>query len=166
MKLLDKKGRLFGIINIMDLLIILVIITIGFVAYTKFIKKPDNAPVAQSNKKQITIVAEAYRQRPSIAASIKEGDTLVAQNKYQTGKILSVSIRDNDYVASDAEGNLIAQKDKAEKTIEVEISCEANVSGPYMDSGGQMLKIGYPYWIKTAEGQIKGFIKEIRLEEE
>ncbi len=163
---MDKKGRLFGIINIMDLLIILIVVATLFVGYTKFIKKTPETPTGTgSNKKEIYIVAEAYRQDANVVASIKEGDTLVAQNKYQPGKIDYVEIRDNDYVATDKEGNLIAAKDSIEKTIEVGITCQANVSGPYIDSGGQMIKVGSIYWIKTSKGQISGFVKEIRLDE-
>ncbi len=165
MKLMDKKGRLFGIVSIMDLLIIIVVIAIGFVGYTKFIKEPSGNSGAQSNKKEIYIVAEAYRQDANVVASIKEGDELVSKNKYQEGKIEYVEIRDNDYVATDKDGNLIAAKNPLEKTIEVGITCQANVSGPYIDSGNQEIKVGLGYYIKTSKGEIHGVVKEIRLDE-
>lgn len=166
MKLVDKKGRLFGIINLIDLLIILIVIAIGFVGYNRFIKKTDETTAGSgSNKKEIYLVAEAYRVEADIAASIQAGDQLVSQNKYQQGEIDYVEIRDNDYVATDKEGNLIAAKDPVEKTIEVGIICQANISGPYIDSGGQMIKVGSNYWIKTSKGQIQGYVKEIRLDE-
>ncbi|MCT4688604.1 DUF4330 domain-containing protein [Vallitalea sp.] len=163
MKIIDKNGKLFGKINIMDIIIILLVIVIGFAVYSKY--KKDSETVVSSTKKDIYIVAEAYSQAPEITESIVEGETLVAQNKYQSGNIDYVEITDDDYVTTTKDGKLIATKDTSRKRIEVGIKCKANINGPYIDSGGQEIKVGLPYWIKTSNGQIKGVVKEIRLEQ-
>ncbi|QUH30143.1 DUF4330 domain-containing protein [Vallitalea guaymasensis] len=164
MKIIDKNGKLFGKINIMDIIIILLVIVIVFAVYSKF-NKNDSGTAVSSTKQDIYIVAEAYSQVPEIAESIVEGETLVAQNKYQPGNIDYVEITDDDYVATTKDGKLVAAKDTSRKTIEVGIKCKANINGPYIDSGGQEIKVGLPYWIKTSNGQIKGVVKEIRLEQ-
>lgn len=164
MKIIDKNGKLFGKINVMDIIIVLLVIVIGVAVINKLNNKGSGTAIS-SAKKDIYIVAEAYSQAPDIAESIVEGEALVAQNKYQPGNIDYVDIRDDDYVATTKDGKLVAAKDSSRKTIEVGINCKANISGPYIDSGGQEIKVGLPYWIKTSNGQIKGLVKEVRLEQ-
>ncbi|MCT4598518.1 MAG: DUF4330 domain-containing protein [Vallitalea sp.] len=165
MKIIDKNGKLFGKVNMLDLVIVLVIIIAGLFIVNKFSINGNDTTVTSSAKKQIYLVAEAYKQAPDVAESIVQGDTLVSQNKYQNGKIDYVNIRDNDYLSTTIDGKLVASKNPLLKTIEVGIKCQGNVNGPYIDSGGQELKVGLPYWIKTSKGQIRGFIKEIKIEE-
>lgn len=163
MKIIDKNGKLFGKFNIIDLVLVLIIIMAVFFVINKF--SDNDTTVNSSTKKQIYLVAEAYKQAPNVVESIVEGDTLVAQNKYQNGTIDYVKIRDNDYLSTTSDGKLVASKNSLHKTIEVGIKCEGNINGPYIDSGGQELKVGLSYWIKTSKGQIRGFIKEIKIEE-
>lgn len=163
MRIIDKNGKLFGKINIMDIIIILLVVLIGVTLYNKLNNSGGSA--AASTKQDIYIVAEAYGQAPDVVDSIKEGDTIVAQNKYQSGNIDYVDIRDDNYVTTTKEGKLIVQKKTEKKTIEVGINCKANVNGPYIDCGGQEIKVGLPYWIKTSKGQIRGLVKEIKLEQ-
>ncbi|GKX30446.1 hypothetical protein SH1V18_29260 [Vallitalea longa] len=163
MRIVDKNGKLFGKINIMDIIIILLVILIGVTLYNKIYNKGDSA--VSSTKQDIYIVAEAYGQAPDVVDSIKQGDKIVAQNIYQSGDIDYVDISDDNYVTTTNEGKLIVQKRTDKKTIEVGINCKANINGPYIDCGGQEIKVGKSYWIKTSKGQIRGFIKEIKLEQ-
>lgn len=163
MRIVDKNGKLFGIINIMDIIIILLVILIGVTFYNKLNNKGDSS--VSSTKHEIYIVAEAHNQAPDITESIKKGDTLVAQNIYQNGEIDYVNITDDNYVTTTKEGKLILEKRTDKKKIEVGINCAANINGPYIESGGQEIKVGKSYWIKTSKGQIRGYIKEIKLEQ-
>ncbi|MCT4542484.1 MAG: DUF4330 domain-containing protein [Vallitalea sp.] len=165
MKIVDKDGKLFGKINIMDIIIILLILVIIVTLANKLNNKDSNNIVTSSSNKEVYIVAEAYSQAPEIVKSIVKGDTLVAQNKYQSGSIDYVEVRDSDFLSTNKKGKLIREKDTSKKVIEVGIKCKANISGPYIDCGGQELKVGLPYWIKTKNGQIQGFIKDIKLEQ-
>lgn len=159
--MINKKGQLFGKINIIDLLICAVILSV--IVFILGAKNNDeaNVTVTPSNKKEIYIVAEAYNLNEEIAKSFIEGDKIVAQNRYQEGTIDQVTITEANYVGTTIDGDLVAQSSPLFKNIEVGISCTVNVNGPYMDIGGQEIKIGNSYWIKTDKAQVAGVIKEI-----
>jgi hypothetical protein len=87
--LLDKKGKLFGKISIVDVLVILLIIAVAGGLYYKFGKSGTVTPFTQTQTVQVTLSLESVNQY--IANNIKEGD--IVQDRVQNitmGKVTSV----------------------------------------------------------------------------
>ncbi len=162
MKVVNKKGKLFGFINVIDLIIILGIVIIGVFLASRL--GNNNTTVTTSAKQKLYIVAEAYKKSPEVVEGFIVDDKIVSQNKYQDGTIDYVTITEANEIVTMADGELVAAKNPLLKDIEVGIRCLANVNGPYMDVGGQEIKVGLNYYIKTDKAEVHGTIKEIRFE--
>lgn len=95
--LLDKKGKLFGKISIVDVLVILIIIAVAGGLYYKFGKSETVTPFTHTQTVQVTLSLESVNQY--IADNIKVGD--VVQDRVQNitmGKVTSVKInKDKSY---------------------------------------------------------------------
>ena len=59
MKIIDKNGKLFGKISILDIIIVAVVLFLGIVAAMNLTKKTD-LPVSVSSELQYTTVIKAY----------------------------------------------------------------------------------------------------------
>ena len=90
MKIIDKKGRLFGLINIIDLLVILLLIALVAVGAKRFGNK---GPVGEVTTKKGVITAEIKDVRDVTANNIKVGDPIYDYDKgTYLGKIASAEV--------------------------------------------------------------------------
>ncbi|MCI5643160.1 MAG: DUF4330 domain-containing protein [Peptoniphilus sp.] len=90
MKIIDKKGRLFGLINIVDLLVIILILAIVAVGVKRFGTK---AAVGEATTKKGIITAEVKDVRDATANNIKAGDKIFDYDKgTYLGKIVTAEV--------------------------------------------------------------------------
>lgn len=90
MKIIDKKGRLFGLLNIVDLLVIILILAIVAVGVKRFGTK---AAVGEAATKKGIITAEVKDVRDATANNIKAGDKIFDYDKgTYLGKIVTVEV--------------------------------------------------------------------------
>ncbi len=160
MKFLDKKGKLFGIINILDLSIILVIIALVFGTYWKFFKL-DNTSVAQEMV-PIKYDVQILGSRKFLPDAIKEGDLLYDKlANGSIGKITKVSIEPAKQVILLLDGSLeekpipnrvdVTLTVEAEGTIhsgyrvnrsyEISVNSTRNFRTKYANADGKIIKI-------------------------
>ena len=90
MKIIDKKGRLFGLINIVDLLIIVLLHALVAVGVKRFGNK---AAVGEATTKKGVIAAEIKDVRDVTAKNVKVGDPIYNYDKGTLiGKILTAEV--------------------------------------------------------------------------
>lgn len=90
MKVIDKKGRLFGLINIVDLLVIILIVALVATGVKRFGSK---STVGEVSTKKGVISAEVKDVRDVTANNIKVGDPIYDYDKgTYLGKIASVDV--------------------------------------------------------------------------
>ena len=90
MKIIDKKGRLFGLINIVDLLIIVLLLALVAVGEKRFGNK---AAVGEATTKKGVITAEIKDVRDVTAKNVKVGDPIYNYDKGTLiGKILTAEV--------------------------------------------------------------------------
>lgn len=90
MKIIDKKGRLFGLINIVDLLIIVLLLALVAVGVKRFGNK---AAVGEATTKKGVITAEIKDVRDVTAKNVKVGDPIYDYDKGTLiGKILTTEV--------------------------------------------------------------------------
>ena len=90
MKIIDKKGRLFGLINIVDLVVIILILALALVGVKRFGSK---AAVGETTTKKGTITAEVKDVRDVTANNIKVGDPIYDYDKGTLiGKIATAEV--------------------------------------------------------------------------
>lgn len=161
--MIDEKGKIFGIINIIDLIVVVVLVLIvGGVAYKTFSSKSLSS---ESNVKEVTVQVRARLKAEEAAKALKPGDKLVAKNTYVNGVIDSVDYTDGDYVVQTAEGGLMLQKHPIWKDVYVTVKGRTDVGGPIIVLGGQEIRIGREYWVKTQQVEMLGEVIDIEIKE-
>lgn len=90
MKIIDKKGRLFGLINIVDLLVIILILALALVGVKRFGSK---GAVGEVTTKKGVITAEIKDVRDVTANNVKVGDPIYDYDKgTYLGKIATAEV--------------------------------------------------------------------------
>jgi len=145
--------------NYIDGIVILIVIAIMVGAYWFFIKDGGEVKIA-SNKVDITFIAEADLISNEALQQLKIGDPLVSSGVFQDATITDIVIQPSSTVEA-VNGELILLESPTTSRILVTISGEANKYGPYIDLGGQELKVGSKYYIKTDIFEAFGQIIEV-----
>lgn len=118
MRLVNEKGRLFGLINIVDLLVLIFIVAICWVAFTKTsIMKKVNV---LENKKQYEAQFFVKGVMPLMAEQLKVGDTLLEDSTNTViGQITDVQITTAKSDVETADGRVVTAENKARNDVVV-----------------------------------------------
>ncbi|NDL66510.1 DUF4330 domain-containing protein [Anaerotalea alkaliphila] len=134
--------------NWVDGLVLLLVLAVGAGGFYFLQQRKASGGGVETGKREIVFLAEAVRVLPEVAASVEIGDRIVALNAIQDGEVVGVEIFDTQREAA-VDGAIVAVSDPNSKTLRVTIRATVNRYGPYMDFGGQEIKVGSSYWIKT-----------------
>jgi len=164
MKLVDEKGKLFGLINVIDLAVILMVLAVGAGVVVKLVLPRFDNVVDRTKDVYVTVIC---RQRPESAAQeLAEniGAALVARNDFSNGKIYSVEIVPASAVGTNADGIAVESEHPYLKDIIVVIKGRADPTAAVFTLGAQEMRIGYTIYVKTQRVEITGTIDDIRFE--
>lgn len=151
MKLIDRKGRLFGKLNIVDLLVAILIA--GFVAvvatrlYSQKLNANGGNPLSQQEEIYVTLYSSLVV--PEIAESLKVGDKLVANNAYTNAEIVSIDVVPAAYVSTNSDGEAVLSEHPLWKDVTVVIKDTINPSSVILKAGNQEVRVGYSFILKT-----------------
>jgi len=151
-----RKGKL----NIVDIFVILGVIAIIILAVWYLFLKDAPVNMADDGSNTITFVAKAYGLEKEAVDKLKIGDSLVALDVYQPGKILDFKVEPSQIVAA-IDGEIVAIDDPTLVDITVTMEVVPNKQKAYMDMGSQQIIVGIPYWIKTQAMHAEGVIISI-----
>jgi hypothetical protein len=146
-------------LNYIDGLIIILVLVVlaGGVWY---LTKDDGEGGITTRKTEVVYKAEAKNVVENALEQIQVGDRLVAMGSFQDAEIIDIEYRDA-YVVEAIEGQLEAIEQAGLKDIIVTIRGKANQYGPYIDLGGQEIKAGSKYYIKTDVFEAYGNVVEV-----
>lgn len=153
------KNRKFNIVDFLLLCLAIVVVIGGYLYFSK-----DAGETIFIGKQKVVFVAEADEINEDISNSIQIGDKLVAMGNYQDGEIIDVQIYDSEEIAA-VDGKIVAYPVEDTKRIVVTIEANVNQYGPYIEFGGQEVKVGAPYWIKTDHMHAYGFVVDVLINE-
>jgi len=129
--IIDKKGKVFGKISIIDILIIAIIVFAGvlFLYYQTANKPIPPPPVGQVGNIRITFISLS---RPDeLAYKIKKGDDVKAMNTEKVyGKVIDVILTDSPYYGYDLDGKVVLSAKPGFKTVTIVVEGR----GRYSDS--------------------------------
>lgn len=166
MKLVDEKGKLFGIINIVDLIVVLLILAIiGAIGY-RLMSNKINANGGNILTKEEDVYVTLYSSliTPEVIDSLKEGDKLVANNAYTEAEIVSVERRPALYVAPNSDGNAVLSEHPLWEDALIVVKEKVNPASVVLKVGGQEVRVGYPYILKTQTVETNCKIRGIESE--
>lgn len=163
--MIDEKGRLFGKINIVDLLVILVIVIAAVVLGMKFLKPGSGGAIgggSTGTHVEYTVLVENVQPEvyESVKAFVDGGDaTLMASGELLDGQVTAVTaVPHEDTVSVDTTDGTVelpADKDLLDLTFTV----ECNVSNAITtEIGTQEVRVGKSHIVKTDRFELTGVV--------
>lgn len=149
MKIIDEKGRLFGKLNLIDLLVILLLLAAAFAAVWKLGGKKAASAIADTGRSvTYSVLIEDVPLPVAEFAQTQTGCPLV-----NNGKVLSATIQ------SAANGDILEGHTDLVLTIDADAVFSSNV---YV-VGTQDVRVGYEYIVKTSELELTGIISALEV---
>ncbi len=167
MKLVDEKGKLFGFINLLDLVVaIFVIVVIGFIV-SRLISNPESYAVGTSdNVKDMYVTVKCAGVTDAFIDSVEVGDQLLAQNAYTGGDVYSVSEPvPYEYTGVDDNGNVVISYHPYLKDVYITLHAEQNAENPVIKINGQEARVGMKIFFKTQKVESSALVTDIRFDE-
>lgn len=141
----------------------LVIVLIAAAVILFFNRDKVAGGVAPSNKRSITFTVEAKKLPKDLITELKTGDQIFSQYKLQNAYITEINVKPTlkSFVGDD--GTVKSFEDNEEMVLEATIDAEVLSSGPYLDLGGQEIKVGIQFILKTIDVEVTSDIKHIEV---
>ena len=149
--MIDEKGRLFGKINIVDLLVILVIVITAAVLGVKFLG-PNSTIAVNPKTTQVTYKVLVESVQPEAYENIQQyiPSTLMASGELLDGQVIAVEAKPHTTNATvSASGDmLLVSTDK--QLLDLTFTVECNVVNTITSEiGTQEVRLGKSHIIKT-----------------
>ncbi|MDI3480561.1 MAG: hypothetical protein PWQ97_216 [Tepidanaerobacteraceae bacterium] len=145
MVLIDDKGKIFGIINIIDLLVILLIVgVVGRYAVKSSIKLAG----VQTRNIQLTLLVKDVREATS--SVMKKGDVVrEARTNLVLGKVTGVEVKPADTLVNTADGRVVNYPNPILKDVYITVVGTGTAGENAIVVGNSEVRIGTQLNIKT-----------------
>lgn len=160
MKLINEKGKVLGLINIIDLIVlVLILLVAGGIGY-RYTNKSQQAP-------SVTVEFQVMipHIRPEMAESIKVGDKMVQGTSYTSVTVKDVELKPGYSVNADARGQRVESFDPYLVDIYVTNTGQTTLSSASIAMGGQDVRIGKDYYVKSRDYEFKGTVVSVEVKE-
>ena len=148
--MIDEKGRLFGKINIVDLIVILVIVIAAVVVGMKFLGGSGSAINPTKTPVRYTVLVEGVE--PEVYENIQEHipGTLMASGEFLDGQVTAVTATPHASEASvSASGDMLLVPVDSD-LLDLVFTIECNVVNPVTtEIGPQEVRVGKTHIVKT-----------------
>ena len=165
MKIVNEKGKLFGIINIVDLIVVLLVIAVAGVLATQLLGSQVTDAVSQKVDcyAQVRIIGA----HPSLVADIEYqslvGEKMVSGNEFLTATIEDVWTEDYKVQAVCADGTIVTSTDPDKKDIIVLVKTQVAPDTASPKIGSQELRTGKTFIVKTQTFECSGTIRYVEI---
>lgn len=150
--MIDKKGKLFGKINIIDLLFLLILIVAVVGGISRF--KDSAISVESTSKGKMTLLIDEVRA-PSVE-NITEGQDLYSYDKgIFMGKIVGKTVRPYEE-AVEYKGQWVNAPVPEKYSIYVDVNVDIKESDKSYVVGSEEIRVGNEYRVKTKTSAFTG----------
>jgi len=160
MKLIDDKGKLFGLINTIDLLVILALLLVAGGAYYKLKMQSGG----QGAAKTVTVTVIAPGIRPEMLTNVKVGDKMVSGSSFTNVVVKEVTIKPAYMINVDSAGKRVDSYDPYLKDLFVILEGKTVISGGTINLGGQEIRSNKEYFVKSLDYELKGLVMSVEIE--
>ena len=167
MKVIDRKGRLFGKINIVDLFVIFVVVAlVGAVIYKKTSKAVNTDGAAGAPDEYCYVTLYCNQMVPEVSKTISIGDHLVANGKYTNAEIVAVNEEPAAYVGYDSTGKAVLSQHPLWKDVTVVVREKISPNSVILKVGEQEVRVGYQFIFKTQRVESGAKVRRVEFESE
>lgn len=126
-KLIDERGRLFGVISVVDILAVLVVAALALMAYMRFFSGGE-ANVSDSGFVPVTYQIKVFQIRENTANSFKVNDRIWSSDGEDLGVITAVETAQAEKLANRTDGTVVLMpvEDYVDATFTVEVDGTVN----------------------------------------
>lgn len=163
MKIVNEKGKLFGLINIIDLSIIILILLIGSVFLLKTMGKDVGPMVNENNQQTITVTFRGVVRVADQIKTLKENDQLISILNPADAYIKSISYTDLVLSNTTAEGGQVLATDPLRKELIVKFTMKTSSGKGIIKLDTQEVSVGKTFYLKTHTFESLGTIEAIEF---
>ena len=161
MTIIDKKGKLFGKINIIDLLVL--IIVVGLIAFGA--KRMGSGKVSQSETKEALVTYEIAEIRQLSVDQIKVGDPLYHYDKgTYIGTIESVDVEPYRDVL-EYNGRWVEAEVPKKFVANIVVKANIEETDQYYLVGGEQTRVGIQFRLKNKNFAAFGTVLDVKVED-
>lgn len=157
MKLFDEKGRIFGLINYVDLLVILMIVLVG----AKFLvvdKVQDDITIINNNQ-EIRFVYEVNGIRDISVGSVQIGDVFKDdKTKGVLGEVVAKEVNKAKMATTNSNGEVIYAEIPDRYVMRLTIKGSGVANDSEVKIGGTVLQIGKLITIDSKVNRFEGVV--------
>ena len=165
MKIINEKGKLFGIINVVDLLVLLAVLLVGGAIVWQLLG--DRVSDAVSPQAELTAVVAIAGAHPDLVEEALRqelaGQKLVSGNYYLDAYVSRVWIEDYVMQAITDEGIIVDATDPTKSDIMVEIKAQVAKDTASPKIGSQEVRAGRTFIVKTQTFECSGSIYYVEI---
>ena len=163
MKIVNEKGKLFGLINIIDFSIIVLVLLVGVVVFFKTIGT-DVSPIATGeNQQNITVTYRCTVRNTDQIKALNEGDQLISLLNPADAYIKSISYSDLQVPISTADGKAVYAPDPIRKELTVKFTMKTKPGNGKITLDSQDVAVGKVFTLKTRSFETQGTIEAIEF---
>lgn len=148
MKPIDKKGRLFGKINVLDFIVIVLVIGLIILASRNIFDKEESNISTKDEMFDLEIETIIIMDKGYFDL-IKVGNRLTESQDYLDGRVKDIKILPVEIVKEDLYGNIIKGEDPALEKAIVTIEGKASYSNHTYEFGKQEIRQGRKIFIES-----------------
>ncbi len=171
MKIIDEKGKLFGIINVVDLLVLVAVLAaLGGVGYKLFKPElPDLKDVSSPNA-DLKMDVRVFGVMPYIWEDLEHnspvGERMVAGSEFVEGEIVDMQFEEYTQIIVTDDGRMIESRDGIRKNIIFTITAEVKKDTPVLKIGSQEVRVGRGFTVKTNSFEMNGSITSLEISDD
>lgn len=164
MKIINEKGKLFGLINIVDLCIIVLILLIGTVFVLKSMGK-DVGPIASTESQQnITVTFRGAVRNDDQLKALKVNDQLISVLKPIDAYIKTIKFAPLEVPINTADGKAVYAVDPKRQELIVTFTMKTPRGNGIIKLDSQEVVVGKIFLLKTHTFESSGTIEAIEFD--
>ncbi len=165
LKLIDEKGKLFGKVNLIDLLVVLVILAVVFGVFWKLAGDEVTDVLSPSNGTTLEYEVLCTAVQNSVCDYAVEhcDGQLMSNGEALEGYLTGCTVEPYITTSVDSEGNTVQVIDQARSNLRFTISVEIAPSDVNNSVGSQEVRVGRSHIVKTADLEITGIVTKLEI---
>ena len=165
MKIVNEKGKLFGVINVIDLVILLCIALVAVAAVYKFAAPAAGDVIAPKSDMTVTMrVRGAMDYLEAEVLKLQQGERLIMGSDYVDAEVVSVESTPYLSAATSDEGKFITAEDPQKSDLIIKIRAKQSKTDPILKIGTQEIRIGRGFTFKTQTIEVNAIIEKVEFD--
>ncbi|MCW2278837.1 DUF4330 domain-containing protein [Heliophilum fasciatum] len=158
MKLVDDRGRWFGLINPLDLVVLVAIVALVFGLATK------TKNIVSTTTTEVQFEGFFKKVHPELVAGLNTNEKLVAGGVFvEDARVESIRVVPSRTSQTNAQGETVVSDDPHYKDVYVVIRGTSKSATADLKVGNQEIKAGKEYWYKTQTMNLQGIVDSVKI---